>query len=175
MQVNASVSESDIGSVREEQEAVFTVDAFPGREFRGAVVQVRNAPVTVLNVVTYDVVIAVANPDLALKPGMTATVSITTGHRDDVLRVPLRALSFSPDHGENAARTPRTDNAAPAVWRVGTNGAAERVEVKIGLRDEQYVEVESPLLSPGDDIAVALRRPPAKRETVSLFGRPRFR
>jgi HlyD family secretion protein len=95
MQVDASVSESDIGSVGEGQPAVFSVDAFPGREFRGAVVQVRNAPVTLQNVVTYDVVIAVNNPDLALKPGMTATVTITTGQRDDVLRVALRALSFS--------------------------------------------------------------------------------
>src|SRR5215468_6728253 len=97
MQVDASVSESDIGAVRDGQPTVFTVDAFPGREFRGVVVQVRNAPVTVQNVVTYDVVIAVDNPELALKPGMTAAVTVTTGERNDVLRVPLRALSFNPD------------------------------------------------------------------------------
>src|SRR5215468_4784246 len=97
MQVDASVSESDIGNVREGETSIFTVDAFPGREFRGTVVQVRNAPVTVQNVVTYDVVIAVDNLDLALKPGMTAAVTVTTGERNDVLRVPLRALSFNPD------------------------------------------------------------------------------
>lgn len=174
MQVDASVSESDIGSVRDGQTALFTVDAFPGREFRGSVVQVRNAPVTVQNVVTYDVVIAVANPDLALKPGMTATVTITTGHRDDVLRVPLRALSFNPDHGEKAPATPRRD-AAPTVWRLAVDGTVERVEVKTGLRDEQFVEVESSTLKPGDEVAVALRKAPAKKETVRIFSQPRFR
>ena len=108
MQVDANVSESDIGTMRDGQSAAFSVDAFPGREFVGKVVQVRNAPVTVQNVVTYDVVVAVDNPDLELKPGMTATVTITTGHRDDALRVPMRALSFKPDHAEKpAGRTPR--------------------------------------------------------------------
>jgi HlyD family secretion protein len=175
MQVNTSVSESDIGSVREGQAALFTVDAFPGREFRGQVVQVRNAPVTVQNVVTYDVVVTVANPDLALKPGMTAAVTITTGHREDVLRMPVRALSFIPEQGENgAARTPRSA-AAPAVWRLAADGALQRIEVRTGLRDEQYVEIDGGELAPGDQVAVGVRRSPAKREQVNIPGRPRFR
>jgi HlyD family secretion protein len=171
MQVNANVSESDIGSVREGQEAEFTVDAYPGRDFRGNVVQVRNAPVTVQNVVTYDVVIAVANPDLALKPGMTATVTVTVGHRDDVLRAPLRALSFNPDHTDGTAQR-RAD--APAVWRLAGDGQLERVAVQTGLRDERYVEIDGGLAA-GDQVAVALRRSPEKQQEMRIPGQPRFR
>src|SRR5205807_3234614 len=97
MQVDSNVSESDVGRVREGQSTTFTVDAYPGQPFYGTVVQVRNAPITVQSVVTYDVVVAVDNPGLELKPGMTANVSITTAKRDGVLRVPLRALRFRPD------------------------------------------------------------------------------
>ena len=177
MQVDASVSESDIGSVSEGQAALFTVDAFPGRDFHGTVVQVRNAPVTVQNVVTYDVVIAVDNQDLALKPGMTATVTITTGHRDDVLRVALRALSFSPpDHGGHApARTPGREPHSAAVWRLAPDGTLQRVAVRTGLRDEQFAEVEGVTLAPGDEVAVGLRHGPAKREAVHIPGQMRFR
>jgi HlyD family secretion protein len=175
MQVDASVSESDIGSVRDGQTASFGVDAFPGREFVGKVVQVRNAPVTVQNVVTYDVVVAVANPDLELKPGMTATVTITTGHRDDALRVPMRALSFKPDHVEKpTGHAPRKRN-GEVVWRLADDGTLQRVEVQTGLRDEQFVEVEGDALAPGDNIAVALRKGPAKKESVRIFSQPRFR
>lgn len=96
MQVNANVSEADIGGVTESQTATFTVDAYPGTEFSGDVVQVRNAPITVQNVVTYDVVIGVDNSSLALKPGMTATVRILTARHEDVLKLPVRALTFNP-------------------------------------------------------------------------------
>jgi HlyD family secretion protein len=82
------------------------VDAYPGKPFRGVVAQVRNAPVTVQNVVTYDVVVAVDNPDLELKPGMTANVTVTTAHQDDVLRLPVRALRFKPE--TRATRRSRT-------------------------------------------------------------------
>src|SRR5437762_12280665 len=102
MQVDTNVSESDVGRVQEEQPATFTVDAYPGQRFRGKVAQVRNAPITVQNVVTYDVVTAVDNAKLALKPGMTANVTITTAKRDQVLRIPARALRFRPE-GEATA------------------------------------------------------------------------
>lgn len=87
MQISAGVSEADIGAVKEGQEVSFLVDAFPGRPFRGTVSQIRNAPVTQSNVVTYGAIIEVDNTDLRLKPGMTANVSIITARRDDVLRV----------------------------------------------------------------------------------------
>src|SRR5882724_11016053 len=96
MQVDASVSESDIGGVKMGQNANFTVEAYAGRTFEGRVSQLRQAPITVQNVVTYDVVIAVANPDLALLPGMTANVHIITEERPRVLAVPLQALRFHP-------------------------------------------------------------------------------
>ena len=104
MQLDANVSESDIGNIASGDKATFTVDAFPARTFPGVVTQVRQSPQTVQNVVTYDVVIAVDNPDLALKPGMTAAVHVITDERDDVLRVPDRALHFNPSQPQASAR-----------------------------------------------------------------------
>jgi HlyD family secretion protein len=96
MQVEASVDEADIGQIKVDQPVTFTVDAYPDEQFKGRVSQVRLAPVTVQNVVTYTVVIEVPNPDLKLRPGMTATVSVLIDKRDDVLRVPSLALRFQP-------------------------------------------------------------------------------
>lgn len=176
MQVNASVSESDIGAVRDGQRALFSVDAFPGRDFHGVVTQVRNAPVTVQNVVTYDVVIAVDNPDLSLKPGMTATVTVVNGERDEVTRVPLRALSFAPDEGKTAGpgRTPRAA-AEPAVWRLTANGSLERIPVETGLRDDQFAEVTGGAVQVGDELAIALRHGAPRPTSVRIPGQVRFR
>ena len=94
MQVDSNVSESDIGYIKEGQKATFRVDAFPDRDFDGVVAQVRQAPITVQNVVTYDVVVAVENPELLLKPGMTANVNVVTASKANVIRVPIDALRF---------------------------------------------------------------------------------
>src|SRR5439155_14799253 len=96
MQIDANVAEADVGVVAVDQTVDFTVDAFPARTFHGKVVQVRNAPITVQNVVTYDTVISVSNPDLKLKPGMTANVSIMIAHRDDVLQIKNAAFRYRP-------------------------------------------------------------------------------
>lgn len=96
MQVEASVDEADIGQVKLGQEVAFTVDAYPDEQFKGKVSQVRLSPVLVQNVVTYTVIIDVPNPDLKLRPGMTATVSILVDKRDDAIRVPNLALRFQP-------------------------------------------------------------------------------
>jgi HlyD family secretion protein len=96
MQIDANVSEADIGTVEDGQTVSFTVDAFPGRPFVGKVVQIRNSPIIVQNVVTYDTVIGVDNQDQKLKPGMTATVSITTAKRTGALKIPNAALRFKP-------------------------------------------------------------------------------
>lgn len=96
MQVDTNVSEADIGRVREGQRVTFTVDAYPDMPFAGKVVQVRNAPITVQNVVTYDAVVEVANPELKLKPGMTANVTFIIAEREQVLKVPNAALRFQP-------------------------------------------------------------------------------
>ena len=97
MQVLTNIDEADIGRVREGQEASFSVDAFPDRPFTGKVSQIRLSPQTVQNVVTYPVLLDVANPELRLRPGMTANVSVPVDRRDDVLRVPNAALRFRPD------------------------------------------------------------------------------
>ena len=104
MQVDTNVSEADVGGVKPGQRAYFTVQSYPNRTFWGSVRQVREGPITVQNVVTYDVVIDVKNDDLALFPGMTADAHIITAERSNVLRVPLPAIRFNP---EGVSRTPR--------------------------------------------------------------------
>lgn len=178
MQVNASVSESDIGAVAPGQTATFAVDAYPGRLFTGTVTQVRNAPVTVQNVVTYDVIVEVDNRGLELKPGMTATVTITTAARDHALRVPVRALRFSPDGPGGGTPTPRGAAAQPGdratVW-VAADGRLEAVPITTGLRDERFAEVVDGPLAEGTRVAVG-RRPAATRTPAPrLPGAPRFR
>jgi HlyD family secretion protein len=96
MQVQANVDEADIGNVKTGQQVTFRVDSYPEDQFEGVVSQVRLAPVTVQNVVSYTVIVAVANPDLKLMPGMTATVSIEVDKRENVLRVPIQAIRFTP-------------------------------------------------------------------------------
>src|ERR1043166_6975804 len=94
MQIDSNVAEADVGVLEVGQDVDFTVDAFPMRTFHGKVVQVRNAPITVQNVVTYDTVIGVSNPDLKLKPGMTANVSIIAARKDNVLQIKNAALRY---------------------------------------------------------------------------------
>ncbi|MBL8073885.1 MAG: efflux RND transporter periplasmic adaptor subunit, partial [Nitrospira sp.] len=120
MQVNANVSESDVGGVKEGTEANFRVDAYPKQFFDGVVTQVRNAPINIQNVVTYDVVITVRNPELKLKPGMTANVTIVTARKENPLRVPNGALRF---------RMPNvpTDRKATRVWVLDPNHQPRQV------------------------------------------------
>jgi HlyD family secretion protein len=99
MQVDTSVAEADVGRLRDGMDATFTVDAHPGEIFHGRVRQIRNAPQTVQNVVTYDAVIDVDNPDLKLRPGMTANVTFVYAQKEDVLRVPNAGLRFRPPPG----------------------------------------------------------------------------
>jgi HlyD family secretion protein len=96
MQVDTSVAEADIGKLKPGMDATFTVDAYPAKTFKGKIRQIRNAPQTQQNVVTYDAVIDVSNPELELKPGMTANVTFIHDHRDGVLRVANAALRFQP-------------------------------------------------------------------------------
>src|SRR2546426_11179531 len=152
MQVDASVSESDIGGVKVGQTASFTVEAYAGRNFEGRIAQLRQAPITVQNVVTYDVVIAVANPDLALLPGMTANVHIVTEEHPDVLAVPLQALRFHP-RGAAAGHDGEADGASKRVW-VLRDGAPEPVSVQVGIDDGTSIEITGGELVPGDEVIV---------------------
>ena len=114
MQVDTNVSEADIGRVAIGQEATFTVDAFPNLTFQGKVTDIRNAPVTVQNVVTYDVVIQVKNPDLKLRPGMTANASVLVAQRENVLKIPNSALRFRPEFAKKEATAPQKGPPTPS-------------------------------------------------------------
>ncbi len=129
---------------------------------KGKVVQVRNAPITLQNVVTYDVVIAVENPELLLKPGRTATVSITTARQDDVVRVPLRALRFRPED----APPPEAD--ATVVWRVADADRLESVSIETGLRNDRWAELASGDLAPDAAVVVALERDTGDESTPAV-------
>lgn len=163
MQVNANVSEADIGAVQAGQTATFNIDAYPERAFTGVVSQVRNSPLNVQNVITYDVVIDAHNADLALRPGMTANVDIVTGRRERVLRVPTAALRFRPQAAEGEAV------AAPAgttVWRL-SGATPEPVAVTPGLTDDSYTEVHGGNLAEGDAVVVGVeRRSDASEQTT---------
>src|SRR5207249_6683898 len=114
MQIDSNVAEADVGMITIDQKVDFTVDAFPSRIFHGRVAQVRNAPITVQNVVTYDTVIEVNNADLRLKPGMTANVSIIVAHKDDVLQIKNAALRYRPAEATPAEMGSRSP-AAPGA------------------------------------------------------------
>jgi len=163
MQVNADVSESDIGQVREEQIVRFYVDAYPNRVFKGRVRQVRNSPMSVQNVVTYDVVVDVDNGDLALRPGMTATVTVITDTKANVLKVPLRALRFRPKRtGRSEKVVKRLDDSSlehkSRLWTPDGKGLPSPVSIEAGLRDDEHVEVVSGEVSEGDEVVIGYRR-----------------
>ncbi len=170
MQVDANVSESDVGTVRVGQQGTFTVEAYPNRTFEGRVVQIRRAPITVQNVVTYDVVIGVNNPDLTLFPGMTANTRVITAERDAVLRVPLQAFRYTPQAPSRSKRPSDTasssgvsPNPSPAqasngptptqVW-VLRDGQPVPIPVVRGMDDGTLAEVTSTVLTAGDQVIV---------------------
>jgi len=151
MQVDTNVSESDVGGMKQGQKASFTVDAFPGRVFRGTVEQVRQSPQTVQNVVTYDVVVAIANADLALKPGMTAAVDIVTAQRPGVLRVPDQALRYTP------SGAPAAPAGTSRVW-VLRGGKPVAVPIGRGLDDDTNTEILTGNLQPDDRVILGEQR-----------------
>jgi HlyD family secretion protein len=148
MQVEASVDESDIGRIRAETPVTFTVDAFPGEVFVGTVTQIRKAPQVVQNVVTYTVVVAVANPAARLVPGMTASVRFVTEQRAGVLKVPNTALRFRPP-GVPGSTT-------PVVWVRGSDGRPAAVPVKLGITDGTSTEIVSGDLEAGRAVLVGV-------------------
>jgi len=148
MQVDTNVSESDVGAAELGQAASFTVEAFPDRVFAGKVVQIRRAPIIVQNVVTYDVVIGVDNPDGLLLPGMTADVRIVVERHADVWTVPEEALRFDPD---GAAGAP-ADAGGGRVF-VLRDGRPVAIPVEVGLSDGTRAEIRGGELS-GDDAVI---------------------
>ena len=160
MQVDTNVSEADIGKVAIGQETTFTVDAFPNLTFRGKVTDIRNAPMTIQNVVTYDVVIQVKNPDFKLKPGMTANASILVAYKENTLRIPNAALRFRPDFARREAATSQKDS-APATATTSSPSALsaeqvlERLKGELKLTTEQQAGISRILKDGQNEIQVA--------------------
>jgi HlyD family secretion protein len=199
MQVDTNFSEADIGRIEQGQEATFTVDAYPEITFRGKVSEIRNAPQTVQNVVTYDVVIRVANPELKLKPGMTANVSIVVAHQENALRIPNAVLRFRPEgvamvspekakketsgpqaSNRGKARTGPATGPAPAasqgrpgsVWTLTPEGKLVSIPVGLGITDGSYSQVISGDLKEGSEVIVEQMSKDSgqNRGTASPFG-----
>jgi len=197
MQIDSNVAEADVGGVEEGQKVDFTVDAFPNRTFHGDVVQVRNSPITVQNVVTYDTVIGVNNSDLKLKPGMTANVSIIVAERSDVLRIPNAALRFRPQDAATNS-TPRaagggvgggSGGPGAGMRPAGLNGQRPKgehrptrtvyvlkedklqpVQVKTGITDGIFTEITDGLGENDKVVTTAIYKQGGSAQATSPFG-----
>ncbi|MGH7928342.1 MAG: efflux RND transporter periplasmic adaptor subunit [Candidatus Binatia bacterium] len=192
MEVHSNVDEADVGNVWEGQEVTFTVDAFPARRFRGKVYQVRNAPVNVQGVVTYNAVARIDNKDLILKPGMTANVRFLVSQKENVVIIPNMAMRFRPpdqkDEAQELLRRERSRVAAPVGMRrtsraggVGGGGGARRnrrvtiyvlkdnkaqpMEVQIGITDGTRSEVLGGGLNENDPVIIGLSSAAASEES----------
>ena len=162
MQVLADVDEADVGQLNPDSKATFTVDAFPTETFQGKILQIRLSPNVVQNVVTYTAVISVANPNLQLRPGMTATVTAIVAEKRDVLLVPNAALRFKPATTQVPAVTPAAQTSAksgtrgnaPTLYKV-EGAVLKAVRVRLGMTDGVSTEVISKDLAEGDRIATA--------------------
>ncbi|MBI5888789.1 MAG: efflux RND transporter periplasmic adaptor subunit [Deltaproteobacteria bacterium] len=165
MQIDTNVNEADIGRIRQRQEAEFTVDAYPEASFKGAVVQVRNAPIVIQNVVTYDVVVNVANPEMKLKPGMTANVSIITARKRGVIMAPNAVFRFKP-----AEKEAKAERGGPAVW-ILENKRPKRVAVTTGVSNGIYTEIISGVNEGQELIAESLMKQskPASARAPRMF------
>ena len=143
MQVDTNIAEADVGRLAPGMRATFTVDAYPAEPFTGTIREVRNAPQVIQNVVTYDAVVDVANPDYKLKPGMTANLEVVYADRPDVVRVANAALRFHP----RSSQPPPLGK--KAVW-VDRSGQLVEVVFTPGVSDGTYTEVLDAALAPGD-------------------------
>jgi len=172
MQIDTNVDEADIGKVQVGQDVSFTVDAYPDTIFIGKVAVVRNAPITVSNVVTYDVVIQVNNSQLKLKPGMTANVSITIEIRPDVLRIPNAALRFKPTEVTGKSEKPQNKQGMKGtkVW-ILENSKPKPIKVTIGLSDGNFTEISAGEIKAGQEIITDSLN--GKKDNSSS-GAPRF-
>ncbi|MFA4829564.1 MAG: efflux RND transporter periplasmic adaptor subunit [Thermodesulfovibrionales bacterium] len=152
MQINTNVGEADIGSMKVGQDVEFTVDAYPDITFKGRVWQVRNAPITIQNVVTYDVVIKMDNPELKLKPGMTANVSVIVSIKKEILKIPNAALRFKPSEkgtGAPAKGMGGAEKKGAGVW-ILENNKPKRIKVVAGISDGNFTELVSGDIKVGD-------------------------
>jgi len=181
MQVDTAIDEADVGRLKVGQAASFTVDAFPGKRFKGEVAQVRKAAQVVSNVVTYTAVVSAANPDQILLPGMTANVRIVTAHKEDVLKLPNAALRFRPPAKEGTEEKSAPAGRQPGkggkgergntgkVWVAGADGTPQAVELKTGINDGSQTEVLEVLkgtLEAGQQVIVGSESAAQKKPTT---------
>jgi HlyD family secretion protein len=167
MQVDTNVSEADVGRVAVGQEATFTVDAFPQTTFRGKVTEIRNAPIIVQNVVTYDVVIQVKNPDLKLRPGMTANASILVAHKENILRIPNAALRFRPDFAKMEASAQKRALAEPSAPAspVPSLPSLDRLKAELNISPEQQATISGILAEMHKEVQGARKANPGTAPT----------
>ncbi len=180
MEVDASIDEADIGKIRDGEQVLFTVDAYPDSSFKGSVSQVRLSPQVVQNVVSYDVIIEVPNPNLLLMPGMTANVTVLVDERQNVLKVPAAALRFRPSTAGkqsssqsrggaemtqaaqrpegNPDRSHMTNFRKPGqslLWILNSQGKPEPVQVQTGISDGNFTQVASDKLAEGAKVILS--------------------
>jgi HlyD family secretion protein len=149
MQIDTNVDEADIGKVTVGQNVDFTVDAYSETTFKGSVWQIRNAPIIVQNVVTYDVVIKVDNSELKLKPGMTANVSIIIAIKKEALKIPNAALRFMPSEKETGESVKK----GLGIWII-EKGEPKRIPIVTGISDGNYTELVSGALKEGQEVII---------------------
>ena len=171
MNISAAVSEADVGQVRAGQTVDFTVDAFPDETFHGTVTQIRKAPTTIQNVVTYETIISVDNPEQKLFPGMTADVSILVSDRKGVLKVPNTALRYTPPDNAAFEQAPprKLDRSQRLIYTTSTDGTKLKpLIVKSGITDGADTEIQNGL-SEGTPVVTSTLAAAAKS---SGFGGP---
>lgn len=182
MQIEVSVDEADISSIRQSQTVTFSVDSYPERSFRGRVTQIRNAPVITQNVVTYVVLVTVDNSDLKLKPGMTANVTIEVARKGSVLRLPLAALRFRPRSATDAGTTPRPRNSTatrPPQQATGEQrvhilreGKPVAIGIRTGIADDSAIELTGGALKEGDLVVIEQIGGTGKKKANAAGGSP---
>jgi HlyD family secretion protein len=180
MQIDTNVDEADIGRLKVGQTATFTVDSYPGEPFSAKVSQIRNAPTTVQNVVTYDVVLNVKNPDLKLRPGMTANVSIIIEEKDGVLKIPNAALRFKmvipPSKMKTIEDLKQKWKGLTMIWTLDGEKKPKPTFIKPGINDGKFTEMVKGRLKDGDLVITELQSDKDKKGPgAGQPGAPRMR
>ena len=176
MQVVADVDEADIGQVKEGQKVIFSVDAFPDEYFEGSITQVRLEPIITSNVVTYEVVIDAPNPDLKLKPGLTANITVLIHEKENVLIFPLRALRFQPEEALEDTRVSGKVKVqagvkeTKSVWVQTAEGLVNK-NVRTGISDGIYTEVLEGVKA-GDQVVIGVELPEKDSGKASQKSKP---
>lgn len=163
MQIEVSVSEADIGKIKVGQKVDYTLDGYPNETFKGTVTQVRLAPTTVSNVVTYTVIVSVNNDSGILKPGMTANVSVITNKKENVICVENSAFRFTPVEITGGKKYKEQ-----GIWLLRDNKPV-RIKIKMGVTDSEFREIISDEIKEGDDVIIGSLK---KKPTQSGMGKP---